>query len=163
LRARLDPIDLKILELLQQDASLSAAVVAQRVGLSPSPCWRRIQRLEREGVVRRRVALLDPEQLGLGVVVFASVKLSAHGRSAIPDFENAVKRYNEVMECYSVTGNVDFLLRIVTEDVHAYERFLRDHLTQLPSVAEVHSNIAITQVKYTTEVPLAAAARGLRS
>jgi Lrp/AsnC family transcriptional regulator len=124
------------------------------VGLSASPCWRRIQRLERDGVIRRRVALLDPAQLGLGVVVFASVKLSAHGRQALPEFEEAVKQYPEVMECYTVSGGVDFMLRVVTKDVHSYELFLRNHLTQLPAVAEVHSRIAITQVKYTTAVPL---------
>jgi Lrp/AsnC family transcriptional regulator len=150
----LDPIDLKILELVQEDASLSSAQIAERVGLSASPCWRRVQRLERDGVIRRRVALLDPSKLGLGVVVFASVKLSAHGRQAIPEFEEAVKQYPEVMECYTVSGGVDFMLRVVTRDVHSYELFLRDHLTQLPAVAEVHSRIAITQVKYTTAVPL---------
>ena len=153
-RPKLDPIDLEILSLLQQDATLSSAQIAERVGLSASPCWRRIQRLEREGVIRGRVALLSPEALGLAVVVFASVKLSAHGRSALPEFEDAVKRHPEVVECYTVSGGVDYLLRIVTEDVQSYERFLRDKLTQLPSVAEVHSRIAITQVKYTTAVPL---------
>lgn len=151
---KLDAIDWHILELLQEDASLSSAQVAEQVGLSASPCWRRIQRLEKEGIIRRRVALLDAEQLGLGIVVFASVKLSAHGRQAIPEFEEAVKQFPEVMECYTVSGGVDFLLRIVTVDVHAYELFLRDHLTQLPAVSEVHSRIAITQVKYTTAVPL---------
>lgn len=154
---RLDSIDVHILELLQEDASLSSAQVAERVGLSASPCWRRIQRLEREGVIRRRVALLDPQKLGLGVVVFASVKLSAHGRQALPQFEEEIAKFPEVMECYTVSGGVDFLLRIVTVDVHRYELFLRNHLTQLPTVAEVHSRIAITQVKYTTAVPLDAA------
>ncbi len=163
MRIRIDPIDLKILALLQEDASLSSAQVAEHVGLSASPCWRRIQRLEKDGVIRRRVALLDPQCLGLGIVVFASVKLSAHGRDVIPEFEAAVTEFPEVVECYTVSGGVDFLLRIVTEDVHAYELFLRNHLTQLPAVAEVHSRIAITQVKYTTAVPLDAAARALES
>jgi Lrp/AsnC family transcriptional regulator len=161
LASRLDPIDLEILALLQEDASLSSAQIAEQVGLSASPCWRRIQRMEREGVIRRRVVLLDPERLGLTIVVFASVKLSAHGRTAIPEFEAAVKQFPEVMECYTVSGGVDFLLRIVTESVQSYEVFLRDHLTQLPAVAEVHSRIAITQVKYTTAVPLDAARRAL--
>ena len=152
--AKLDPIDLQILGLLQVDATLSSAQIAEEVGLSASPCWRRIQRLEREGVIRGRVALLSPEALGLSVVVFASVKLSAHGRGALPEFEEAVKRHPEVLECYTVSGGVDYLLRIVTEDVQSYERFLRDKLTQLPAVAEVHSRIAITQVKYSTELPL---------
>jgi Lrp/AsnC family transcriptional regulator len=152
--ARIDPIDRKILEVLQRDAGLSNAETASRVGLSPSPCWRRIQRLERDGVIRRRVALLDPEALGLSIVVFASVKLSSHGRQALPEFEQAIREYDEVLECYTVTGEVDFILRILTRDMHSYERFLRDHLLQMPTVAEVHSTIALTQVKYTTAVPL---------
>lgn len=152
---RLDATDLLILRELQRDASLPNAEIAQRVGLSPSPCWRRIQRLENEGVIQRRVAVLDPQALGFGIVVFASLKLSAHGRGALPEFEAAVREYDEVTECYTVSGGVDYLLRVVTKDVHDYERFLRDRLLQLPSVAEVHSRIAITQVKYTTELPIA--------
>jgi Lrp/AsnC family transcriptional regulator len=149
-----DPIDQQILAALQADAALSGAEIASKVGLSVSPCWRRIQRLEALGVIRCRVALLEPEALGLDVVVFASVKLSAHGYQALPRFESAVREFPEVMECYTVSGGVDFLLRIVTEDIHRYEEFLRDRLLQLPEVAEVHSRIAITQVKYTTELPL---------
>ncbi len=150
----IDSIDRKILEVLQRDASLSNAQIASQVGLSVSPCWRRIQRLERDGVIRGRVALLDPARLGLGVVVFASVKLSSHGRQALPEFESAIREYPEVLECYTVTGEVDFILRVVTRDMQSYERFLRDHLLQMPTVAEVHSTIALTQVKYTTAVPL---------
>jgi Lrp/AsnC family transcriptional regulator len=149
-----DEVDRQILAALQEDAGLSGAEIANRVGLSVSPCWRRIQRLEASGVIRKRVALLDPQALGLDVVVFASVKLSAHGRQALPRFESAVREFPEVMECYTVSGGVDFLLRVVTEDVHRYEEFLRDRLLQLPEVAEVHSRIAITQVKYTTALPL---------
>ena len=151
---QIDDIDRRILELLQDDASLSSAQVAERVGLSASPCWRRIQRLEKAGVIRKRVALLDPAALGLGIVVFASVRLTAHGRQALPEFEAAVKRYPEVMECYTVSGGQDYLLRVATRDIHAYEVFLREQLLQLPSIAEVHSRIAITQVKYTTAVPI---------
>jgi Lrp/AsnC family transcriptional regulator len=156
----LDATDRRILELVQRDGSLSSAAISERVGLSPSPCWRRIQRLEREGYIRGRVALLDAEKLGLAVVVFASVKLSAHGRQALPEFEQAIETCPEVMECYTVSGSVDFLLRVVTRDIHAYEVFLRDYLTQLPAVAEVHSRFAITQVKYTTELPLETAQLG---
>ena len=150
----IDPIDRQILAALQEDAGLSGAQIAAMVGLSVSPCWRRIQRLETLGAIRRRVALLDPHALGLDVVVFASVKLSAHGRQSLPRFEAAVREFPEVMECYTVSGGVDFLLRVVTEDIHRYEEFLRDRLLQLPEVAEVHSRIAITQVKYTTALPL---------
>jgi Lrp/AsnC family transcriptional regulator len=140
----IDDIDARILDLLQRDARLSNAELAKQVGLSVSACWRRIQRLEKLGVIRARVALLDPAKLGLGITVFESVKLSSHGRQAFP----------EVVECYTVTGQVDFILRIVTRDIPSYERFLRDHLLQLPHVAEVHSTIALTQVKYTTAMPL---------
>ena len=150
----LDEIDRQILEILQEDASLSSAQVAERVGLSSSPCWRRIQRLEKSGVIRKRVALLDPSALGLTIVVFASVRLTAHGRQALPEFEAEVARYPEVMECYTVSGGQDYLLRVATRDIHAYEVFLREQLLQLPSVAEVHSRIAITQVKYTTAMPI---------
>ena len=152
--AQLDDIDRRILAILQEDASLSSAQVAEKVGLSSSPCWRRIQRLEKAGVIRKRVALLDPAALGLGIVVFASVRLTAHGRQALPEFEAAVERYPEVMECYTVSGGQDYLLRVATRDIHAYEVFLREHLLQLPSVGEVHSRIAITQVKYTTAMPI---------
>lgn len=151
---QLDDIDRRILGILQEDASLASAQVAERVGLSSSPCWRRIQRLEKAGVIRKRVALLDPALLGLGIVVFASVRLTAHGRQALPEFEAAVERYPEVMECYTVSGGQDYLLRVATRDIHAYEVFLREQLLQLPSVGEVHSRIAITQVKYTTAIPI---------
>jgi len=156
---RLDDLDLAILEVLQDDARLSNAAIASRVGLSPSPCWRRIQRLEQTGLIRARVALLDADRLGLGLVAFANVKLSAHGRQALPEFEQAIAQYDEVVECYTVTGEVDFVLRIVTRDTHSYERLLRDHLLQLPHIGEVHSTIALTQVKYTTRVPLSLAPR----
>ena len=150
----IDEIDRQILDLLQRDASLSNAEIASRVQLSVSPCWRRIQRLEQQGVIRARVALLDPAKLGLGITVFASVKLSSHGRQALPAFEAAIGAFPEVVECYTVTGEVDFILRIVTRDIPSYERFLREHLLQLPHVGEMHSTIALTQVKYTTAVPL---------
>ena len=155
-RIELDSIDRQILEILQDDASLSSAQLAEKVGLSSSPCWRRIQRLEKTGVIRKRVALLDPAALGLGIVVFASVRLTAHGRQALPEFEAAVARFPDVMECYTVSGGQDYLLRVVTRDIHAYEIFLRGQLLQLPSVTEVHSHIVITQVKYTTAMPVPA-------
>jgi Lrp/AsnC family transcriptional regulator len=152
--SHLDAFDFKILAALQRDAGRSNADLAAEIGLSASPCWRRVQHLEQAGYVQRRVALLDAQRLGLGVVVFASVKLSAHGRQAIPEFEEAIRRHPEVLECYTVTGQVDFILRIVTRDTQSYERFLRDSLLQLPHIHEVHSTIALTQVKYTTEIPL---------
>ena len=119
-----------------------------------SPCWRRIRRLESLGVILRRVALLDRHQLGFEVTVFASVKLSAHGRQSLPEFEAAIEDFPEVVACYVMTGDVDYLLQVVTRDIASYERFLRTQLLQLPTVREVHSQIALNQLKQTTELPI---------
>lgn len=150
----LDPFDKEILALLQEDASLSAADIGARIGLSQSPCWRRIHRLEEAGLVTRRVALLDRHKLGLDVLVFALVKLNAHGRRSLPEFSDAIQRYPEVQECFTLMGEMDFLVRIVTWDIQSYERFFFDTLSQLPGVQEVHSNIAMSEMKSTTALPL---------
>jgi Lrp/AsnC family transcriptional regulator len=153
---QLDQFDRKILEHLQRDATVPVAELAERVGLSQSTCWRRINLLEQEGVIKARVALLDAKSLGLEVTVFADVKLSAHGRRSLNEFEEAIAIFPEVVECYTMSGEIDFLLRIVARDIEAYERFLRQTLLQLPSVQEVHSHIALSQVKFTTALPLEA-------
>ena len=150
----LDPFDKDLLALLQEDASLSAADIGARIGLSQSPCWRRIHRLEEAGLVTRRVALLDRHKLGLDVLVFALVKLNAHGRRSLPEFSDAIQRYPEVQECFTLMGEMDFLVRIVTWDIQSYERFFFDTLSQLPGVQEVHSNIAMSEKKSTTALPL---------
>lgn len=150
----LSPVDLKLLALLQQDASLTTAELAEKVGLSQSPCWRRVCRLEEAGLIKKRVALLDPERLGLGVVVFTSVNLSSHHGSALADFETQVAQFPEVVECYTMTGTMDYMLKIVTKDVHHYENFARKYLAQVPNIREMHSNVAITRIKDTTELPL---------
>lgn len=150
----LDDIDLRILEALQLDAGLSTAEIAKQVGLSQSPCWRRIRRLESLGVVRGRVALLDAHKLGLEVTVFASIKLSEHGTQALPEFESAIEAFDEVVEAYAMTGEVDYLLKVVTRDIQAYESFLRSSLLQQPTVREVHSQIALKSIKNTTRLPL---------
>lgn len=152
--AELDDFDRDILALLQEDASLSAAEIGARVGLSQSPCWRRINRLEETGVITRRVAHLDRHALGLDVLVFALIKLNAHGRRSLPEFAEAIQRYPEVQECFTLMGDMDFLVRIVTRDVQSYERFFFDTLSQLPGVQEVHSNIAMSEMKSTTALPL---------
>jgi Lrp/AsnC family transcriptional regulator len=151
---RLDEMDRRLLRLLQEDAARPVTELAEMVGLSPSPCWRRIKRLEDAGIIKGRVVLLDAHALGLELVVFARVKLSAHGRQALPEFEREIRKYDEVMECYTVSGMMDYLIRIVTTDVRGYERFLRDHLLKMPTVHEVHSTIALTQVKYSTALPV---------
>ncbi len=151
---KIDDIDRKILAHLQCDASPSTADLAKQVGLSMSPCWRRIRRLESLGVIRRKVALLDRRALGLEVTVFASVKLSAHGRQSLPEFEAAIGDFEQVIACYVMTGEVDYLLQVVTRDIASYENFLRNQLLQLPTVREVHSQIALNELKHTTELPL---------
>ncbi len=118
---QIDEFDEKILALLQEDASLSAAQIGERIGLSQSQCWRRIDRLDAEGVIERRVALVDRKKVGLNVMLFAHVKLAGHNRNALPEFSKAIQDFPEVLECHVLMGNVDFLLRIVTRDVEAYE------------------------------------------
>ena len=151
----LDEIDLRILDSLQGDSAVSSAELARRVGLSQSPCWRRVRRLESLGVIQGRVALLDPVALGLEVTVFASIKLSEHGTQSLPEFETAIAAQDEVVSAYAMTGEVDYVLHIVTRDIASYERFLRNQLLQLPTVREVHSQIALKRVKHTTRLPLA--------
>ncbi len=150
----LSSLDRKILGLLQRNADLSAADIAERVDLSQSPCWRRIHRMQAEGYIERKVALLNPHRLGLGITVFVNVKLSAHGRNHLKEFEEAVVDYPEVLECYTMAGGFDFLLKVVTRNIASYEHFLRDHLLQRPHVLEAHSHIAMSEVKRTTELPL---------
>ncbi len=154
MQVELDATDLKLLDVLQQDASLSAAELAQKVGMSQSPCWRRIQRLKDEGYIKREVALVDRKRVGLNAQIFAQVKLSAHGRTHLADFIKAVQSYPEVLECYVLMGSVDFLLRIVTEDVEAYERFFFERLSNLPGVQEINSTVALSEIKATTALPL---------
>ena len=151
---KLDHFDRRILELLQNDASLSAAEIGEKIGLSQSPCWRRINRLENEGIIRHRAAHLDRRKLGLDIMVFTTVKLTAHGRQSIPAFAEEIQSYPEVLECYTIMGDMDFLLRVVTKDIYAYERFFLDTLSQLPGVHEIHSNIALSEMKATTALPL---------
>ncbi len=154
MQIELSPLDLKLLKLIQQDASLSTAELAERVGISQSPCWRRLNRIEQAGIIKKKVALLDSDKLGMEVVVFTSVNLSGHGGSTLEDFEKQVAQFPEVVECYTMTGSMDYMLKIVTKDVRHYEIFARTHLAQIPSIREMHSNVAITRIKDTTELPL---------
>lgn len=151
---RLTPTDKAILELIQQDAGLSTAEIAEKVGLSQSPCWRRIRRLEEAGVIKRKVALLDHAALGMEVVAFVSVKLSEHGRRNLEDFESRVSGLPEVLECFTVTGDVDYILKIVAKDIRHFESFLRNRLMTMTMIRETHSAIAVTEIKDTTELPL---------
>lgn len=151
---KLDEFERKILRVLQVDGALTTAAVAERVGLSPSPCWRRIERLERDGFIKRRVALVDRKRVGLNAQIFAQVKLSAQGRANLDEFTAAVREFDQVLECYVLMGSVDFLLRIVAEDIEAYERFFFDKLSRLPGVQEITSTVALSEIKATTALPL---------
>jgi Lrp/AsnC family transcriptional regulator, cysteine-sensing transcriptional activator len=150
----MDRIDLRILALLQTDASRSTAEIAEAVGLSPSPCWRRIAQLEQQGVIRRRVAVLDRERLDLGVTVVVQVRLTTHGRQSLVDFEERVRELPEVTQCFTVMGAIDFVLIVVTTDIRAYERLMRERLSQLPGVQAIESNIVMSAIKDTTALPL---------
>jgi DNA-binding Lrp family transcriptional regulator len=154
LSEELDAVDIRILDLLQRDASLSIAEIAERVGLSSSPAWRRIERLKKAGVILRQVTLLDPEKLGLTFEVFASVKLQLPSRENLEKFEAAVGSWPEVVECATVTGAVDYMLRVVTRDMHAYDDFLRDKMLGLGLVSDVQSRIVMRTPKRTTAAPL---------
>lgn len=151
---QLDKTDLAILDLLQNDSSLSTATIAERVNLSQSPCWRRIHRLEEAGLLKHRVALLDRHALGMDIVVFATVNLTATGRQNLLSFEEDIVRYPEVLECYTMTGIWDYLLKIVTRDMRHYERFVRETLSANPDVRELHSHMAVTEIKNSTALPL---------
>lgn len=150
----LDAVDARILDLIQHDAGLSVAEVAERVGLSSSPCWRRIKRLEDDGVIQRRVTILDREKLGLDFEVYCTVKLSLPTKENLETFEQSVKRWPEVVQCATVTGAADYELRIVTRDMHAFDDFLRDKILSLGLVSNIESRIVIRSVKNSTAVPL---------
>jgi Lrp/AsnC family transcriptional regulator len=150
----LDSYERKILRELQQNCARPIAEVAEAVGLSPSPTWRRIDRMERDGIILRRVALVDRRKAGLNTQVFAQVKLNAHGRAHLDEFTEAIRGFPEVLECYVLMGAVDFLLRVVTESVDAYERFFFDKLSRIPGVQEINSTVALSEIKSTTALPI---------
>jgi Lrp/AsnC family transcriptional regulator len=150
----LDHTDRKILGLLQSNPGINASAIGERIGLSQSACWRRMQRMREEGVIRDHPVILDREKVGLTTMVFAHVKLTSHGRSNLSAFADAVSEYPEVLDCYVVLGNVDFLLRIVAEDIKAYEQFFFEKLSQLPGIQEVTSSIVLSDIKHTMALPI---------
>ena len=151
---QLDTIDQRILAALQENARVTNVELAEASGVSASPCWRRVRELERTGVISRYVTLVDPASVGLPVSVFIQVSLEKQVETALEDFERIVLERPEVMECYLMTGDADYLLRVVVADLEAYERFLMDHLTRIPTVANIRSSFALKQVKYRTALPL---------
>lgn len=150
----LDAIDAKILDLIQKNASLSVAEIADRVGLSSSPCWRRIKRMEEAGIIKGQVTLLDRNSLGLGFEVVANVKLALPSKDNLVAFEALVRDWPEVMECMTVTGAVDYIIRVTTTDMHAYDHFLREKLLGSALVSDVQSRIVVNIAKRTTALPL---------
>ena len=148
---QLDSTDRKILNLLQHDGSLSATQVADKIGLSQSPCWRRINRLEQDGYIRSTQAILDRNKLGLGIVVLVNIKLSSHGRKMLDEFEQAIVDYPEVVECSKqISGAMDYSLRVVSNSIESYEHFLRSQLLQLPHIQEAQSHFTMHNKNITT-------------
>jgi Lrp/AsnC family transcriptional regulator, leucine-responsive regulatory protein len=152
---KLDDLDRKILEHLQADGRMSLADLADRVGLSASPCLRRVRNLERAGVISRYVAVLDQRAVGLPVSVFVSIKLESQREEALDRFAKAIARWPEVLECYLMTGSRDYWMRVVVPDLDAYERFVKQKLTRVEGIASIESSFALEQVKYTNVLPVA--------
>jgi Lrp/AsnC family transcriptional regulator, leucine-responsive regulatory protein len=155
----LDAVDLRILGQIQDNAKLTNVELASRVHLSPSPCLARVRALEAAKVIRHYVTLLDPLALGLSVSVFIQVSLEKQAKKALETFEAAIRQRPEVMECYLMSGDADYLLRVVVPDVQALERFIIDKLTPIPGIANIRSSFALKQVKYKTALPLPTARR----
>ena len=149
----LDKIDRKILTLLQRDATMPVAEIGRKVGLSTTPCWRRIQKMEEDGVIRRRVAVLDPVKVNAGVTVFMSVRTNEHNEAWLKKFAAAVEDFPEVVEFYRMSGEVDYLLRVVVPDIAAYDAFYKKLIARI-ALSDVSSSFAMEQIKYTTALPL---------
>lgn len=150
----LDEYDRKILRALQENADYSMADLGNMIGLSHTPCWRRLKRLETEGVIRGKVTLLDPKLLNLGVTVHAYITIKNHDASSLEAFEETVQAIPEVVECYSTSGEKDYVLRVVVESVEHYERLMKQTLIHLPNIGSINSAFALKQVKFTTQLPL---------
>lgn len=150
----IDEIDKKILKVLQRRGDVSHAVLAEEVGASTASCWRRIKALEEQGVLGPTVRLLDPDRIGRGLNVFCQVRMKSHDPAARRDFEDLIQTYEEVIECYSMSGEWDYLIRVAVRDVKDYERLLMHDILTHPAVANSSSHFALKSVKYTTELPL---------
>lgn len=149
----LDEMDVKILSILQEDCTRPVADIGKEVGLSTTPCWRRIQKLEETGVIRKRVAVLEPEKINAGVTVFVSIKTDKHSTAWLEKFHQAVDDFPEVIEFYRMSGEVDYLLRVVVPDIRAYDEFYKKMISRI-EIAKVSSAFAMEQMKYTTALPL---------
>ena len=150
----LDSIDIKILNELQSDSSLSNVELAKRVHLSPSPCLMRVKTLKDKGIISRYVALVDPKSLGLGLNVFISISLKEQSKEALTEFERRISEHDEVMECYLMTGDSDYLIRVAIADLGALEKFIIEQLTPISVIEKIRSSFALKQVRYKTALPL---------
>ncbi|MDM0014596.1 Lrp/AsnC family transcriptional regulator [Variovorax sp. J22P168] len=155
---KLDGTDLRILDELQRDGSLSNVELARRVHLSPSPCLARVKALEAHGVIDRYVAIANPAALGIGLNVFISISLTTQSKASLADFERRIVEHDEVMECYLMTGDSDYLIRVAVADIAALEKFILEQLTPISGLEKIRSSFALKQVRYKTALPLAAAA-----
>lgn len=149
----MDKIDRRILGLLQQDATMPVAEIGKRVGLSTTPCWRRIQKLEEDGVIQRRVALLDPYKINARVTVFVSIRTSEHNAEWLKRFSEIVRDFPEIVELYRMSGDIDYLMRVVVPDIAAYDDFYQRLISKI-DIRDVSSSFAMEQMKYTTQLPL---------
>jgi Lrp/AsnC family transcriptional regulator, leucine-responsive regulatory protein len=150
----LDSIDLRILNELQADGALSNVELARRVHLSPSPCLARVKALEADGTIQRYVALANAQKLGLGLNVFINISLKEQSKAALAMFEQRIAEHDEVMECYLMTGDSDYLIRVAMPDLPALERFILDQLTPIPGIEKIRSSFALKQVRYKTALPV---------
>jgi DNA-binding Lrp family transcriptional regulator len=150
----IDKIDRQILAELQLDARIANVALAERVGLSPSPCLRRVKRLEAAGIIRRYSAVVDPARVGLGLSCFISVTLERTVEQALEEFEGAIAERPEILECWPITGEADFLLKVITADLGAYERLMRDYLLRIPGISSTKTSFLLTPVKNETALPL---------
>jgi Lrp/AsnC family transcriptional regulator, leucine-responsive regulatory protein len=153
---QLDKLDLKILAELQKDGSLTNVELARRVRLSPSPCLMRVKALEQSGVIDRYVALASPKALGLGLNVFISISLKEQSKDKLAEFERRIAEHDEVMECYLMSGDSDYLIRVALADIGALEKFILNQLTPIPGIEKIRSSFALKQVRYKTALPLPA-------
>jgi len=151
---KLDAIDIRILNELQNDSSHSNVELAKRVHLSPSPCLMRVKALKDKGVIRNYVALADPKILGLGLNVFISISLKEQSKESLAEFENRISEHDEVMECYLMTGDSDYLIRVAVADMAALEKFILEQLTPIAGIEKIRSSFALKQVRYKTALPL---------
>lgn len=149
----LDKMDRKILQILQKDCTMPVAEIGKQVGLSTTPCWRRIQKLEERGIIQRRVALLDPRKVNAGVTVFVAISTSQHSEDWLNRFHEAIQEFPEVVEFYRMSGQVDYLLRVVVPDIEHYDKFYKRLISRI-ELTDVSSSFAMEQIKFTTELPL---------